>query len=104
MKEDESEFPNGGWTRQDSINEDKWLRYQPQPVLLLIQSFMAQGHDKTSHPIETVGKPLYLPIRCFRYPIQYRLPLRNILRHKAWTQIKQAESELRGCGIDLRVT
>lgn len=45
-------FSPGGWARLDSINEGKWNRYHPKPVLLPLQSFMEKDHDKKSHWID----------------------------------------------------
>jgi putative SOS response-associated peptidase YedK len=45
-------FPNGGWARLDSINEGKWKRFHPKPVLLPVQSFMEKDHERKSHWIE----------------------------------------------------
>jgi len=44
--------PSGGWARLDSINEGKWKRFHPKPVLLPVQSFMEKDHERKSHWIE----------------------------------------------------
>ena len=47
-----SYFPNGGWARLDSIQDGKWQRYQPTPVLLPVNAFMEKDSEKASHWFE----------------------------------------------------
>jgi putative SOS response-associated peptidase YedK len=42
-------FALGGWARLDSINEGKWKRFHPKPVLIPVQSYMEKDHEKKSH-------------------------------------------------------
>lgn len=45
-------FAPGGWARLNSIQEGKWKRFDPRPVLLPIQSFMEKDHERNSHWFE----------------------------------------------------
>lgn len=51
-EEDAPFFAPGGWARLDSINEGKWKRFHPKPVLLPLQSFMEKDHERQSHWID----------------------------------------------------
>jgi putative SOS response-associated peptidase YedK len=42
-------FASGGWARLDSIDEGKWQRFHPRPVLIPVQSFMEKDHERQSH-------------------------------------------------------
>jgi len=51
-EEEDRFFAPGGWARLDSINEGKWKRFHPKPVLLPVQSFMEKDHDRKSNWID----------------------------------------------------
>ena len=53
-EEDDRYFVNGGWARLDSINDGKWARYDPKPVLLPVQYFMEKDHERNSHWFEVL--------------------------------------------------
>jgi len=48
-KQQHGELPMGGWARLDSIYAGRWDRWQPQPVKLLISSFMEKDIERNSH-------------------------------------------------------
>lgn len=48
-EENDSQFPNGGWARLDSIKLSKWKPRHPRPVLIPAAFFMEKDHDRQSH-------------------------------------------------------
>lgn len=42
-------LPLGGWARLDSIYGGRWDRWFPQPVKIMVRSFMEKDHEGRSH-------------------------------------------------------
>ena len=45
-------FAPGGWARLDSINDGKWKRFNPKPVVIPVQAFMEKDGERKSHWIQ----------------------------------------------------
>ncbi|SFK98218.1 hypothetical protein SAMN05216302_102424 [Nitrosomonas aestuarii] len=48
-QEANSNFPNGGWARLNSIYAGKWKPWHPRPVLIAADQFMEKDRDGQSH-------------------------------------------------------
>ncbi|WP_244531971.1 hypothetical protein [Nitrosomonas aestuarii] len=48
-QEANSNFPNGGWARLNSIYAGKWKPWHPRPVLIAADQFMEKDQDAQSH-------------------------------------------------------
>jgi len=48
-REENGDFPLGGWARHESIQNGVWDKYQPQPVKIPVDNFMEKDKDRVSH-------------------------------------------------------
>jgi hypothetical protein len=48
-KEQPGQLPPSGWARLESVQAQKWDRWKPQPVKIIVDRFMEKDADRTSH-------------------------------------------------------
>ncbi len=42
-------WPDGGWTTPDEMRAEKWRRFDPKPVKIVISRFMVIGEVEVQH-------------------------------------------------------
>lgn len=97
-EEPDTFFAPGGWARLDSINEGKWKRFHPRPVLLPVLSFMEKDHERKSHWFDVQPRQVIQGLLANRgdesrvYVVTTDTPAEFHYIHDRWPRLVQLES------------